>query len=291
MSLSWCRWISTSPKPARQRLGQGVEVRRLVLLDRVEERVPGRAAVAVAEAAELRRVVLDPAPQAGAGALGADDPPVGLEVIGHTQQQVHRLAAPGPATPRESAQIRWQPGFQMSVFEPSYKRHQPHFRPRDHAQPASSIEESRGPAHYLRSRRFLPGMPAIIHVPSHHDRAGSVGDGGFHPCRRGEEPHSSPPGFRQGDRLQWRARVGASFPHPAGRRAVRGPRDMKRQIMRWCGLAVLAIAVGAQGVRPRIKRRSRSRASSRRRGPTRSIGPTRCRSTPGRSSSARTGST
>ena len=50
-------------------VGQGVEVFRLVLLDGVEERVARRPAVGVAEAAELPRVVADPALDAAAADL------------------------------------------------------------------------------------------------------------------------------------------------------------------------------------------------------------------------------
>ena len=50
--------------------GKGVEILGLVLFDRIKERVTRRPAVAVVEAAELTRIIMDPALNAASADFG-----------------------------------------------------------------------------------------------------------------------------------------------------------------------------------------------------------------------------
>ena len=93
--VSWCRWISTSPKPARHSCRQRVEIFRLVIFDGVEEGVARRPAVAVAKAAELPRILLDPGGDAGPAGFQVRLARRRLEMIANAQENVNFLVGAG----------------------------------------------------------------------------------------------------------------------------------------------------------------------------------------------------
>src|SRR5687768_2593139 len=68
-----------------------------VFVDGVEEGVAGRAAVAVAEAAEESGVALDPGPDPLIGGGGVGVAVAGLEVIGDAEEDVDRAGGLGGA--------------------------------------------------------------------------------------------------------------------------------------------------------------------------------------------------
>ena len=78
---------------------QGVKVLGVVLLDREEEGVAGRPPVAVAKAAEPGGILAGPRLHPRPGDVVGHAPSPRLEVIGDGEQQVHRLARPGPPPP------------------------------------------------------------------------------------------------------------------------------------------------------------------------------------------------
>src|SRR5207253_2061605 len=72
------------PQPRQFR--QIVEILRLVFFDRKEKRVPRRTAVAVAEAAELPRKLVQPMPHAPPALGAARAVRLGLKMVGNAQK-------------------------------------------------------------------------------------------------------------------------------------------------------------------------------------------------------------
>src|SRR5262249_1508387 len=72
------------------------------------------AAVAVAEAAELPRVVADPAPDARPGRRGGGAAGLGLEVVGEADQQVNLFARGRGAALRRLDEVRDQPAVEAA---------------------------------------------------------------------------------------------------------------------------------------------------------------------------------
>src|SRR6185437_7547380 len=90
---------------------QRIEILCFVFLNRIEERMPRRAAVTVAKAGELARIILDPALNAGAADLHGRPVLPRLIVIGETQQYMHLFTGSRPAPARSLQQIGHEPAI------------------------------------------------------------------------------------------------------------------------------------------------------------------------------------
>src|SRR4051794_4065208 len=75
-------------KTGAAQLGQGIDARRLVLINRIEESVAGRATVTIPETTKLPRILANPLVYASFGLFLRGSAIFWLIVIGKTQDQM-----------------------------------------------------------------------------------------------------------------------------------------------------------------------------------------------------------